>query len=64
VLFIGLVASLKCDLACEFEGKTWMQWALDVQDFDSEIATPVTLLRAETHLRATLKHAKNQAAIR
>lgn len=41
-----------------------MQWVLDVQDFDSEIATPVTLLRAEMHLRGTLKHAKNQAAIR
>lgn len=41
-----------------------MQWVLDLQDFDVEIATPVTLLRAEMVLRATLKHAKNQAAIR
>ena len=64
MLFVGLVASLICDLACEFEGKTCMHWVSVVQDFDSEIATPVTLLRAEMVLRATLKHAKNQAAIR
>lgn len=41
-----------------------MQSVFDVQDFDCEIATPVTLLRAEMVGRATLKHAKNQAVIR
>ena len=56
--------NLKSDPTFDFEGKTCTPLVLDVRDFDCEIATPVTLLSTEMLLHATLKHAKNQVAIR